>query len=83
MICSILQVSRDCKRLLTASVPHLSSVVYCKKVAVLKQWSLMAAHVRDHSTAMICFMQKCWLNCFNVTLVATYSETDSAKFSSL
>jgi len=43
----------------------------------------MAAHVRDHSTAMICFMQKCWLNCFNVTLVATYSETDSVKFSSL
>jgi len=28
---SILQVSRDRKRLLTASVRHLSSVVYCKK----------------------------------------------------
>jgi len=26
-----LQVSTDCKRLLTASVGHLSSVVYCKK----------------------------------------------------
>ena len=52
MIFSILRVSRDRKRLLTASVPHLSSVVYCKKVAVLKQWSLTAAHVRDHSAAV-------------------------------
>jgi len=31
MIFSILQVSRDSKKLLTASVWHLSSVVYCKK----------------------------------------------------
>jgi len=31
IIFSILQVSTDCKRLLTASVRHLSSVVYCKK----------------------------------------------------
>jgi len=31
MIFSILQVSRDRKRLLAASVRHLSSVVYCKK----------------------------------------------------
>ena len=46
MIFSILQVSRDRKRLLTASVPHLSGVVYCKKVTVLKQWWLTAAHVR-------------------------------------
>jgi len=80
MIFSILRVSRDRKRLLTASVPHLSSVVYCKKVAVLKQWSLTAAHVRDHSTAVVCFVQKRWLICFNVTLVVTYSETDSVKF---
>jgi len=80
MIFSILEVSRDHKRLLTASVPHLSSVVYCKKVSVLKQWSLLTAHVRDHSTAVICFMQKRWLICFNVTLVLTYSETDSVKF---
>jgi len=39
----------------------------------------MAAHVRDHSTAMICFVQKRWLTGFTVTLVVTYSETDSAK----
>jgi len=56
MIFSILQVSRDRKRLFTASVRHLSGVVYCKKVAFLKQWSLTAAHVRDHSTAVICFV---------------------------
>jgi len=31
MIFSILQVSRDRKRLLTASVRYLSNVVYCKK----------------------------------------------------
>jgi len=36
--------------------------------------------VRDHSTALICFEQKRWLICFNVTLVVTYSETDSVKF---
>jgi len=31
MIFSLLQVSRDRKRLLTASLRRLSSVVYCKK----------------------------------------------------
>ena len=45
IIFGILQVSRDRKRLFTASVRHLSRVVYCKKVAFLKQWSLTAAHV--------------------------------------
>jgi len=37
MIFSIFEVSRDSKILLTASVRHLSGVVYCKKVTVLKQ----------------------------------------------
>jgi len=37
MIFSILQVSRDRKRLLTAYVRHLSSVIYLRKVTVLKQ----------------------------------------------
>ena len=36
MIFSILQVSRDRKRLLTASVRHLSSVVYGKKCHCLE-----------------------------------------------
>jgi len=81
MIFSIFQVSRDRKRLLTASVRHLSSVVYCKKDrTVWKQWSLTAAHVRDHSTAVICFVQNRWLTGFIVRLVVTYSETDSVKF---
>jgi len=79
MIFSILQVSRDRKRLLTASVRHSSSVVYLRKVTVLKQWS-STAHVRDHSTAVICFVQKRWLTDFTVTLVVTHSETDRVKF---
>ena len=36
MTFSTLQVSRDCKRLLTVSVRHLSSEVYCKKGHCLK-----------------------------------------------
>jgi len=40
----------------------------------------MAPHVKDHSTAVICFVQKRWLIGFTVTLVVTYSETDSVKF---
>jgi len=59
MIFSILKVSSDRKRLLTASVRHLFSVVYCKKVAFLKQWSLTAAHVRDH-------VQPWFVSCKNV-----------------
>jgi len=80
MIFSILPVSRDRKRMLTASLRHLSSVVYLKKLTVSKQQSLIAAHVRDHSTAVICFVQKRWLTDFTVTLVVTYSETHSTKF---
>ena len=35
MIFSILQVSRDRRRLLSSSVQHLSSVIYLRKVTVL------------------------------------------------
>jgi len=35
-------------------------------------------NVRDHGTAVICFVQKS--NWLAVTLVVTYSETDSVKF---
>jgi len=85
MIFTILQVSRDRKDCYLPlsdiySVRHLSSVIHCKKVTVLKQWSLTTAHVRDHSTAVICFVQLRWLNDFTATLVVTYSETDSVKF---
>jgi len=51
-----------------------------RKVTVLKQSSLTAAHVRDCSTAVTCFVQKRWLIDIIVTLVVTYSETDSVKF---
>ena len=51
-----------------------------RKVIVLKQWSLTAVHVRDHSTAVICLVQKRWLTGFTVTFVVTYSETDGVKF---
>jgi len=72
-----LQVSTDRKRLLTASVRHLSSVVYCRKGHCLET---MKFNVRDHSTAVICFVQQRWLTGFIITLVVTYSETDSVKF---
>jgi len=58
MIFSILQVSRHRKRLLTPSVRHYPVWFTVRKPTVLKQWSLTAAHVRDHSTAVICFVQK-------------------------
>jgi len=40
----------------------------------------MKFNVRDHSTAVICFVQQRWLTGFIITLVVTYSETDSVKF---
>jgi len=40
----------------------------------------MAAHVRDYSTTVICFVQKRWLTGLSVTFLVTYSETDSVKF---
>jgi len=36
--------------------------------------------VRDHSRAVICFVQKRWLTDFIVMLVVTYSEADSDQF---
>jgi len=36
--------------------------------------------MRDHITAVICLVQKRWLTGFTVTMVVTYSETDSVKF---
>jgi len=81
MFFNILEVSRDCKRLLTMPLSDIYPIRFTvRKVTALKQWILTAAHVRDHSTAVICFVQKCWLTDFTVTLVVTYSETDSAKF---
>jgi len=50
-----------------------------RNVTVVKQRSLTAAHVRDHRTAVICFVQKRWLIGFTVMLVVMLSETDSVK----
>jgi len=76
---SILQVSRDHKRLLTASARHLFSVVYCNKGHCLETVKYGCTR-RDHRTAVICFVQKHWLTGFTVTLVVTYSKTDRVKF---
>jgi len=74
MIFSILQISRD-------HFANLSSVVYCKKGHCLETVKLNGCtRVRDHSTAVISFVQKRWLTGFTVTLVVTYSETHSEKF---
>ena len=76
MTFSILQVSRDRENgelLLSDIYPVWFTV---RNITVLKQWCLTAAHVRDHSTNVICFVHKRWLSGFGVTLVITYSETD-------
>jgi len=66
MIFSILQVSRDRKRLLTASVRHLSSVVYCKKGHCLETVKFNdCTRERPQHRAVICFVQKRWLTGFN------------------
>jgi len=77
MIFSILRVSRDRKRLLTASLRHLSSVIYCKKGHCPETVKFNGCH--DHSRDLF-QVQKCWLTGFTVTLVVTYLETDSVKF---
>jgi len=57
MIFSILQISRDRKRLLTASVQHLSSVIYCKKGHCLEIVKFNGCTRERHSAALICFGQ--------------------------
>jgi len=63
--------------LLTASVRHFTLCGFSdfcsnrwlypvRKVIVLNNKSLTAARVKDHSTAMICFIQKCNCLCCNV-----------------
>jgi len=82
MFFSIFQVSRDRERWLTASLQHFTLCgVLLERSFSCNEESFTAAHVRDHSTAMICFVQKRWPTGFAVTLVVTYSETDSVKFS--
>ena len=67
IIFRIFQVSRDCKRFWTASVRHFTMCgVLLKRLFSWNNESFTVAHVRDHSAAMICFVQKCnWL-CYNI-----------------
>ena len=67
IIFSIFQVSRDRERWLTASVRHFPLCgVLLENLFSCKSESITAAHVREHSKAMICSMQKCYLLCCNV-----------------
>jgi len=65
MIFSIFQVSRDRERWLTASVRDFTLCdIVLERLFSWNSESFTAAHVRDHNTAMICFMQKYnWLGC--------------------
>jgi len=67
VIFSMFQVSTDHERCLAASVRDFTLCgILLKRLFSCNSESITAAHVRDHSTAMICFAQKCnWL-CFNV-----------------
>ena len=80
MIFSILQVSRDRERMLTASVRHFTLCgMLLERLFSWNSERITAAHVRDH------IVQPWFVSCrnatdFAVTLVVTSSETDSAKF---
>jgi len=60
-----LQVFRDWERWLTASVRYFTlCCILLERLFSCKGESITAAHVRDHSTAMVCSVQKCkWLCC--------------------
>jgi len=62
---SIFQISRDRERCLTPSVRHLTLCgILLERLFSCNSEIVAAAHVRDHSTAMICSVQKCnWLCC--------------------
>ena len=62
---SIFRVSRDRERSLTASVRHfILCGILLERLFPYNSESITAAHVRDHSTAKICSVQKRnWLCC--------------------
>jgi len=67
MIFSIFQVFSDRQRGLTASVRHFPLCgILSERLFSCNSEIITAAHVRDHSTAMICSMQKCSWLCSNV-----------------
>jgi len=59
------QVSRDLERCFTASVRHFTMCgILLERLFPCNSGSITAAHVRNYSAAMICFVQKCnWLCC--------------------
>jgi len=64
IIFSIFQVSRDRERCLTSSVGHFTLCGMLLEKLFSCNSESTAAHVRDHSAAMICSVQKCnWLCC--------------------
>jgi len=65
IIFSIFQVSGDRERWLTASVRHVPLCgILLERLFSCNSESITAAHVSDHSTAMIFSVQKCnWLCC--------------------
>jgi len=65
IIFSIFQVSRDGEGCLTASVRDFTlRGILLETLFSCDSESTTAAHVRDHSTVMICSVQKCnWLCC--------------------
>jgi len=67
IIFSIFIVSRDRERCSTASVRHFPLCgMLLERLFSCNSESITAAHVRDHSTAMICSVQKCYWLCCNV-----------------
>ena len=62
------QVFRDRERCLTASVRHFTLCgILLERLVPCCSEDITAAHVRDHSTAIISFVQKCnWFFCCNV-----------------
>jgi len=57
IIFSNFQVSRDGERWLTASVRHFTLCgILLERLFSCNSESITAAHVKDHSTAMICLL---------------------------
>ena len=67
MFFSIFKVSRDRERWLTASLRHFPLCgVLLERSLFWNNESFTAAHVRDYSTAIICFVQKSHWHCCNI-----------------
>jgi len=75
MIFSIFQVSGDRERWSTAFVRHFTLCgIQLERLFSCNSKSIIAAHVRDHSTTIVSCTN---LTGFALMLVVTYSETES------